>query len=70
MRGRDKTILLSRLQKARLSDCEGWHPYIETGKIADLVVLPNNLFDTPRYELHKTKPDAVIMDGIVIQGEL
>ena len=25
-RGRDKTILLSRLQKARLSDCEGWHP--------------------------------------------
>ena len=43
---------------------------IETGKIADLVVLPNNLFDTPKYELHKTKPDAVIMDGIVIQGEL
>jgi len=43
---------------------------IETGKIADLVVLPNNLFDTPKYELHKTQPDAVIMDGIVIQGEL
>jgi hypothetical protein len=43
---------------------------IEVGKQADLVILNQNLFDVSRYDVHKTKPVAVIMDGELVHGEL
>ena len=41
---------------------------IETGKAADLVILAENLFEIDRYALHKVRPDAVVMDGVLMQG--
>ena len=43
---------------------------IEIGKKADLVILNQNLFEVNRYEIHKTKPVAVIMDGRLVFGNL
>ena len=43
---------------------------IETGKLADLVVLNDNLFDIDRDKIWKVKPAAVLMEGEVIQGAL
>jgi predicted amidohydrolase YtcJ len=43
---------------------------IETGKLADLVVLNDNLFDMDSDEIWKVKPAAVLMEGEVIQGAL
>jgi predicted amidohydrolase YtcJ len=43
---------------------------IEIGKVADLVVLDDNLFEMNRYEIHKIKPSAVMMEGELIHGEL
>ncbi len=43
---------------------------IEVGKQADLVILNQNLFKVNRYDVHKTKPDAVIMDGKLVHGAL
>lgn len=43
---------------------------IETGKLADFVVLPQNLFDMNPTEIHAIMPDAVVMEGELIQGSL
>ena len=43
---------------------------IEVGKSADLVLLPENLFEIDTQNLHALKPDAVIMEGALIQGAL
>ncbi|MBW2541960.1 MAG: amidohydrolase family protein [Deltaproteobacteria bacterium] len=43
---------------------------IETGKLADLVLLDDNLFDVGRDEIWKVKPAAVMMEGAIIQGAL
>ncbi len=43
---------------------------IEKGKLADLVVLNENLFDIDRDKIWKVKPAAVLMEGEVIQGAL
>ncbi len=43
---------------------------IETGKVADLVVLEENLFDLDSNEIWKIKPAAVLMEGEIIQGTL
>lgn len=43
---------------------------IEVGKQADLVIMNQNLFDVNRYDVHKTKPEAVIMDGELVHGSL
>lgn len=43
---------------------------IAVGYQADLVVLNQNLFEVNRYEIHKTKPVAVIMDGEIVHGDL
>ncbi|HIG43047.1 MAG: amidohydrolase family protein [bacterium] len=43
---------------------------IETGKLADLVVLDDDLFDIDSDEIWKVKPAAVLMEGVVIQGAL
>jgi len=43
---------------------------IAVGKQADLVILNQNLFDVNRYDVHKTKPLAVIMDGELVYGEM
>ena len=41
---------------------------IETGKLADLVVLDDNLFEMDRYAIWKVKPAVVMMEGEIIQG--
>jgi predicted amidohydrolase YtcJ len=38
---------------------------IETGKLADLVVLDRNLFETPSHEIHKAKVLMTVMNGQV-----
>jgi predicted amidohydrolase YtcJ len=43
---------------------------IEKGKVADLVVLSDNLFEIDRDRIWKVKPVAVLMEGEVIQGAL
>ena len=43
---------------------------IEAGKDADFVVLSEDLFETDPYALHKTKPEAVVMEGELISGAL
>jgi predicted amidohydrolase YtcJ len=43
---------------------------IEAGKRADLVVLDRNLFEIDRYEIHKSRPVAVLMDGEIVHGKL
>lgn len=43
---------------------------IETGKLADLVVLDDDLFDTDRNAIHELKPAAVMMEGRWIHGEV
>jgi len=43
---------------------------IETGKAADLVILKENLFETDSYAIHRIKPDAVVMAGELMQGNL
>ena len=43
---------------------------IEVGKLADLVVLDRNLFEIDRYEIHEVRPEAVIMEGAIISGNL
>jgi len=43
---------------------------IEVGKRADLVVLDRNLFEIDRYDIHKARPIAVVMDGRFVHGEL
>jgi predicted amidohydrolase YtcJ len=43
---------------------------IETGKLADLVLLDDNLFDIDRHEIWKVKPAAVMMEGEIIHGAL
>jgi predicted amidohydrolase YtcJ len=41
---------------------------IETGKLADLVVLDRNLFEIDRYDIQNAKPVAVIMEGEIVRG--
>ena len=43
---------------------------IETGKLADLVILNDNLFDIDSDEIWKVRPAAVLMEGVVIQGAI
>ena len=43
---------------------------IEVGKAADLVILEESPFDADPYSIHTIKPDAVVMSGTLIQGNL
>jgi len=43
---------------------------IEVGKLADLVVLDEDLFEMDRYEIMNVEPSAVVMEGQVIHGSL
>ncbi len=43
---------------------------IVVGNRADLLVLNQDLFGVDKYEIHKTKPDVVMIDGVVVSGEL
>lgn len=43
---------------------------LEVGKVADLVILDQNIFEIDKYDIYKTKPLAVFMDGELIQGEI
>ena len=43
---------------------------IEVGKLADIVVLNQNLFEIDRNQIHKVRPDMVMMEGQVVHGRL
>jgi hypothetical protein len=43
---------------------------IKTGKLADLLVLDENLFEADRYKIWKLKPSIVMMEGKLIRGSL
>jgi predicted amidohydrolase YtcJ len=43
---------------------------IEIGKAADLVILKENLFEIDPYAIHQIRPDAVVMAGRLMQGNL
>lgn len=43
---------------------------IETGKVGDLVILEENLFETEPHSISQIKPRAVIMAGILMYGNL
>ena len=43
---------------------------LQVGNRADFVVLNQNLLEADRYDIHKTRPDAVIMDGKLVSGTL
>jgi predicted amidohydrolase YtcJ len=43
---------------------------IEAGKLADFVVLDQNLFEIDRYRIQDVEPEAVVMEGRLIHGEL
>ena len=43
---------------------------IETGKAADFVVLGQDLVEVDPYTLHTVKPDAVVLEGELVQGSL
>jgi len=43
---------------------------IEPGKVADFLVLEQNLMEVDPYTLHTVKPDAVVMEGELVQGSL
>lgn len=52
---------------------QGWEERlgsIEPGKEADLVVLDQDLFQVEPYEIAKTRPTLVLLDGTVVRGEL
>jgi predicted amidohydrolase YtcJ len=42
----------------------------EAGKLADLVVLDQNLFEIDRNDIQHTKPVAVMMEGKIVSGRL
>lgn len=62
-----KGYTLGGAKQLRMKDRLG---SIEVGKDADLVVLDRNIFEIDRYEIHKVKPIAVLMEGEVINGTL
>ena len=43
---------------------------IEVGKVADLVVLDRDLFETLPNQIKSARPTAVLMEGKVISGAL
>jgi hypothetical protein len=43
---------------------------LTVGKAADLVVLSEDLFAVDRYAIHRVRPDAVVMQGRVVRGQL
>jgi predicted amidohydrolase YtcJ len=43
---------------------------IEVGKLADLVVLEEDVFSVDRRRIHAIEPTAVMMEGIVVSGAL
>ncbi len=55
-----KGYTLNGAYQLRLEDEIG---SITVGKAADLVILGDDIFDMDPYEIHKVKPDAVIIDG-------
>ena len=49
---------------------ENQHGSIETGKMGDLVILEENLFETEPHSIYQIKPRAVVMEGILMHGNL
>ena len=43
---------------------------VEEGKLADLVVLDENIFEMDAHDIHTIEPAAVMMEGRWIHGDL
>ena len=43
---------------------------IEVGKVADLVVLDRNLFETPPNQIKTARPTAILMEGKLVSGTI
>jgi len=43
---------------------------LEVGKKSDFLVLSKNPFEVDTYQLHKLKPEATIVDGLIVSGSL
>ena len=43
---------------------------VAVGMLADLVVLDRDVLEVDRYDIHKTKPIAVVMNGEIVYGSL
>lgn len=43
---------------------------IGVGKLADFQILDSNIFEIPKTEIHKIRPIAVFMDGILVEGDI
>ncbi len=39
---------------------------LEVGKLADMVVIDQNLFELDPYEIHKARVDLTVMNGRVV----
>jgi predicted amidohydrolase YtcJ len=64
--GLDQAIASYTINGAYLMHSEDRRGSIETGKLADLVVLEQNLFEVPPLEIHQVKVDLTIFDGRII----
>ena len=62
-----KAYTLGGAYQLRMEDDLG---SIETGKLADLVVLDRNLFEIDRYDIQNAKPAAVMMEGKIVRGRI
>ena len=64
--GLDQAIAAYTINGAYLMHSEDSKGSIEVGKLADLVVLDQNLFEVPPLELHEVKTDLTVFDGRII----
>ena len=62
----DQAIAAYTINGAYLMHSENKRGSIEVGKLADLVVLDQNLFDVPPLEIHKVMTDMTVFDGQII----
>ncbi len=58
------------LNSAKQLGKEGEIGSLGKDKRADFVVLTRSLFNTDVYEINDVKPDMVVIDGRVVQGNL
>ena len=43
---------------------------IEVGKVADLVILDHNLFETPPNQIKSARPTVILMEGKLVSGAI
>jgi predicted amidohydrolase YtcJ len=62
----DQAIAAYTINGAYLQHSEHKTGSIEVGKLADLVVLEQNLFEMPPLEIHTVKTDMTVFDGRIV----